>query len=206
MARHRISRGGGWKKSIALAVICVAITLFMGYRIFFAGAVSATELRNFPYTYMSENMMKEKIEKKTGEPIVIVSDSTKKPMTPFWKNNVPGTDPGDLLWRALKCESDQCPYLAQTGKTFLFPQIVPELREWVMSGKKAEDISKLPVQFEPGDGSPPPPPPITLGRMPQPACPACLSAGVPAFRVREFQTPEGQKMLDGLRKRLEAEG
>ncbi|EFK96007.1 secreted protein [sediment metagenome] len=138
-------------------------------------------IQNFPFTFLPEG---------GGELIVKKAATTKPPRVPFRMDN-------RWYWEAWVCENPKCPG-RQDGKPFAYPNVILYIKKLIDQGKY--DPTK-PLPMPTADDAKASP-----MRMPfMNECPQCTEAKIPGFQVRRYQTPEGQMLLEDLRKRVQAE-
>lgn len=199
MAKRRSSRGrsrsgrgrsgggeSGWKKSKGLAGgLILVIVLFWIHMLFglFGGGGGAM-LEDFPYTYMTEESHKLIIKK---------ADSNDLPTLPFRDDET-----GEYCWEAWVCNNEECPHLRskknKEKKPYIFPYEVEYLR------KVAE--GEIDPNEQPAEGDEEMMDPEMYEEMPQ--CPRCKKKKKDSYQVDRYQTEEGNKMMEELRKKFEA--
>jgi len=183
-------KGVAWKQSkflaLGLVAVIVAVWIWLGLRMLGGDSSgSAYVIKDFPFTFIAEG---------GTEPFVQVADTSKPPRIPF-KNAE-----GKLCWEAWICENAQCPG-KKGGKQYLYANIIPYIKKMIDEGKW--DLEKgMPVggSAEGPDGMPP-----QMMMMFMNECPACKKARKDAFKVKRFQTPEGEQKLEELRKKVQEE-
>ncbi len=188
---HKRSGGGGrtpnWKKSKGLAVVLVAtIILTWGVLIVKMLGPAAPTFKAFPYTYITEE--------EDAKPIVIKRDSNKRMRAPFKKD-------GKWYWDAYQCNNPDCPARSKDGKPFIFPYVIPYQKKRIEAGKPP---NPTPEELKEMEKSGQPMMEMEMMGM-EPRCPACESENLDSFNVQPYLTPEGRKMKEEYRKRMEAE-
>lgn len=180
-------KSGNWKKSKGLAIALIgAIVIIWGILISRMVSSSPATFTNFPYTYITED--------EDAKPIVKKRDSNKRIRAPFKEN-------GKWYWNAYQCNNPKCPGRSKDGKPFIFPYVIPWVKKRIEENKSPYPTPKERMEMEKSGH-----PMMEMEMIGQdPRCPACESEKLESFNVQPFLTPEGKKIREEYRKKMEAE-
>jgi len=186
VVRGKTGKGAAWKqsKAVAAALVAAIVLIWVGMLWWWLGGGQTYNIEGFPHTFMAEDG--------SGEPLIIKADTNNPPRSPFQKD-------GKWYWEAFVCNNPDCPG-KKADKPFIFPAVNPWIKDLIKAGKY--DPSK-PMGLFPGEmgatGMPMPPPMYGMTE-----CPKCKAAKKKPFHVSRYYTPEGQKMLDEMIKKVQA--